>query len=590
VESLTPKPQDEDEMLARFAAIYGSAITADMRSHLREIIESARSTMTSQLQSTREELDEGSAVLITYGNQVCEQSAGPLATLTEFLDETVDGAISHVHVLPFFPYSSDDGFSIIDYEAVDSKLGSWNDIRRLANHFGLMADLVLNHISAESPWFQAFLAGDEAYRDFFITMPEDADLSRVVRPRTSPLLTRFQTSHGDEWVWTTFSEDQVDLNYANPEVLLRMVEVLLRYVAYGIKIIRLDAVAFLWKEVGTSCSHLPQTHRIIQFLRTVLDAVAPDVLLVSETNVPHDENITYFGDGSNEAQLIYQFPLPPLVLSAFQQGDATPLSRWLHSIEGPPGNGMFFNFLASHDGIGLRPAEGILNPSQVQALVEQTLENGGRVSYRTNDNGDAVPYELNISYFDALSNPASGDTLKRQARRFLTAHAMMLSLAGVPGIYFHSLFGSRSWRKGVDLTGENRAINREMLMKDDLTTALAHPSALRHLVFDGFLHLLRVRAGNCAFHPRSQQAILVVDPKVFAVQRQNPETSEAVCCLHNVTGESVSIHVELKDLGFSEADSLIDLLGGMMFSSTSDGRRSIQLAPFQAVWLARHII
>ncbi len=589
MKSFELKPWDETEVFSRLTALYGSTISPETFTHLREIIAAACSLMSSRPHSNCERLNERSAVLITYGNQVCEEEVAPLRTLTEFLNETIKGVISHVHVLPFFPYSSDDGFSIIDYEAVDPKLGNWDDIRRLAGHFGLMADLVLNHISAESPWFKAFLAGDESYQDFFITAPENADLSRVVRPRTSPLLTRFQTPHGEKLIWTTFSSDQVDLNYANPEVLVRMVEVLLGYIAQGVSIVRLDAVAFLWKEARTSCSHLPQTHEIIQFLRAVLDVVAPEVLLVSETNVPHSENITYFGDGENEAQLVYQFPLPPLVLSAFQQGNAAPLSHWLHSIDEPPGEGMFFNFLASHDGIGLRPAEGILSQSQVQALVQQTLAHGGRVSYRTNDEGNDVPYELNISYFDALSDPAEEYALARQVSRFLTAHAMMLCLAGVPGIYFHSFFGSRSWCAGVDLTGENRAINREKLETPKLLRTLADPDTLRRLVFDGFSHLLRIRGSNRAFHPGSQQTIVPVDGRVFAVRRGDPSDSECVYCLHNVTEEVILIELELKELGVLETSDVVDLLSGKMYAVADKESLSIQLAPLQTLWLTGEV-
>lgn len=577
-------------MLSHLLAIYGTAIAPETITHLRKIIETARCVIEGRLQTSGEGLNEMSAVLIAYGDQISEQGVAPLETLTELLDETIAGVISHVHVLPFFPYSSDDGFSIVDYEEVDSKLGDWSNVRQLAGHFGLMADLVLNHISAESPWFKAFLAGDNLYRDYFITMPGDTDLSRVVRPRTSPLLTRFQTVSGEKLVWTTFSEDQVDLNYANPEVLVRMVDVLLGYVTHGIRMVRLDAVAFLWKEAGSTCIHLTQTHRIIQFLRAVLDAVAPDVLLVSETNVPHAENVTYFGDGENEAQLVYQFPLPPLVLSAFQQGDATPLSRWLHSIADPPGKCMFFNFLASHDGIGLRPAEGILSQSQVQALVQQTLAHGGRVSYRTNDDGSAIPYELNISYFDALSDPTASDAVDRQVRRFLTAHAMMLCLAGVPGIYFHSFFGSRSWYAGVAPSGENRAINREKLEKADLLRTLAEPHTLRRLVFDGFRHLLRVRGSNRAFHPRSQQAIMPIDPRVFAVRRGDPADSKCVCCFHNVTEETVLIEVELEELGFLEAGAVADLLSGETYATADGESLSIQMAPLQTLWLTRQVV
>ncbi len=401
------------------------------------------------------------SILITYGDQLHDADQPPLRTLAEFCDTHLRGVVDGIHLLPFYPYSSDDGFSVIDYKQVNPALGTWDDVARVGQHFHLMFDGVINHISAQSEWFKAFLRDDPKYRDYFIVVEGDPDLSQVVRPRALPLLTEFTTPSGVKKVWTTFSADQIDLNYANPDVLLDIIDVLLFYVAHGAELIRLDAIAYLWKEIGTSCLHLPQTHRVIQLLRAILDEVAPHVALITETNVPHQDNLSYFGDGHNEAQLVYNFALPPLTLHTFHTGDASALTQWAASLTLPSDETTFFNFLASHDGIGLNPARGILRDDEITALVDRVVAHGGRVSYKSNPDGSTTPYELNINYFDALSDPNSSEPLALQIDRFVAAHAIMLALSGVPGIYFHSLFGSRGWPEGVTITGQNRTINRQ---------------------------------------------------------------------------------------------------------------------------------
>lgn len=578
---MTVPPSPRDRIRDHLAFLYGSdrapalmerldAILTDFRRHNPHLVEKGP--------ARRDRLTEKDAVLITYGDQVTEPGKRPLVTLTEVLEAYVANAITVVHLLPFFPYSSDDGFSVIDYTAVNPDLGTWEDVERLGRRFRLMFDAVINHISAQSRWFQGFLKGNPEYADYFITVEEGTDLSMVVRPRALPLLHRFRTAEGEKWVWTTFSADQVDLNYANPEVLLRIVEVLLFYVEKGAEIIRLDAIAYLWKKIGTPCIHLEETHRVVKLFRAVLDEVAPHVLLITETNVPHEENVSYFGNGYDEAQLVYQFPLPPLVLHAFHTGEATRLSAWATGLTTPSDETTFFNFLASHDGIGVRPVEGILSPDEIQALVDRTLAHGGYVSYKTNPDGTQSVYELNISYFDALSDPKGGEPLDLQVRRFLTSQAIMLSLAGVPGIYVHSLFGSRGDPEAVERTGHHRAINRAKFRRDVLERELADLTSLRHRVFYPYRNLLRVRAAHPAFHPNGPQQVLSLHPAVFALLRAAPDGSERVLCLHNVSGTDVEVRIEPRVL--SSAGVLRDLVGG---GTLSAGK--ITLEAYQTVWL-----
>jgi len=514
--------------------IYDAELAAQVEPRLQRLVERYRGRIPPPMESS---LSERDSILITYGDQVRQPGRPHLKTLADFCEAHLSGLVSGIHILPFYPWSSDDGFSVKDYRVVDPALGEWDDVERLGRSFRLMFDGVINHASAQGEWFRSFLRDESPYRDYFLTVTGNPDLSKVVRPRTLPLLTEFQTASGPRRVWTTFSADLVDLDFHDPDVLLEILDILLMYAERRAQFIRLDAIAYLWKEIGTACINLPQTHAIVQLLRAVFDDVAPHVRLVTETNVPHADNISYFGDGSNEAQLIYNFALPPLVLHTFRTGDASVLSQWASGLDLPSDRTAFFNFLASHDGIGLDPARGILSPADVDALVEQTLTHGGLISYKQNADGTQSPYEMNINYFDALSDTSGTEPLAIQIDRFMAAQAIMLSLRGLPGIYFHSLFGSRNWNEGVQLGQRNRLINRQKLERTDLEEELGDRNSLRSLVFARYSHLLAKRTGSSAFHPHGVQKIMDFGPKVFAVLRTSPAGDRRMLCLQNVTAQ-----------------------------------------------------
>ncbi|MBN2085634.1 MAG: sugar phosphorylase [Anaerolineales bacterium] len=530
-------------------------------------------------------LSGGDVILITYPDQLRAEEVPPLSVLEAFSARHLQGLIRYLHILPFYPSTSDDGFSVTDYRRVDPALGTWEDISRLAEKFGLMTDAVLNHASVQSDWFKAFLLDEEPYRGFFIERADSSGLENVVRPRTSPLLHRLGTPPVQKSVWTTFSNDQADLNYRNPRVLLEMADLLLYYADRGASILRLDAAAFLWKEAGTTCINLPQTHRVIQLLRAVLEQAAPGVLLATETNVAHADNISYAGDGGNEAHLIYNFALPPLVWHAFLTGDARILSRWVDELAPPGRNTAFLNFLASHDGIGLNAAREILTEKDFRLLIHAAQERGGYVSLKRIPGGAAEPYELNVNYFDALSNPFADEPLDTQIRRFLGAHALLLSLAGIPAIYFHSLFGSRGWPEGVKITGRNRAVNREKLDRAALERELADPCGIRNRVFAGLTRLIRARSRTPAFDPYAPQKILSCGGAVFAVRRTDPQTGRHALCLQEVSGTRQTPDLDLKSVFGPHAaqTGLIDLAGGGRFPLASPGR--IHLDPYQTCWL-----
>lgn len=560
--------------------LYGSAAVPTLQRRLLELIQTPPGQPAAPPRGSLP-LTERDVLLITYGDQVRAPDEPPLRTLADFCERHFREAISGVHLLPHFPYTSDDGFAVTDYRAVDPGLGTWDDVARLGASFDLMFDAVFNHLSASSEWFQRFLAGDPAFRDFFVTVTGRPDLSQVVRPRALPLLTRFTGAAGPLEVWTTFSADQVDLNFKNPDVLLALIDVLRFYVRQGARFLRLDAIAYLWKEIGTSCIHLPQTHAVIQLLRAVLDVMAPSVMLITETNVPHADNVSYFGDGTNEAQLVYNFALPPLLAHALLRGDATHLARWARTLELPSDQVTFFNFTASHDGIGLNPARGLLPPAEIEFLTERCRAHGGLISYKHNPDGTQSPYELNVTYFDALSDPQATEPAGTAVRRFLVSQAMMLAFQGMPGIYFHSLVGSRNDVEAARSSGIHRRINRRKFARTELEAELADPGSLRQRVWAGYRRLLGARRGHPAFAPLARQRVLDLPPSVFGLERATRDGAHTVLALHNLSGRRVAC------AGLSAlegADSRWRIL-------VADGsrvclERPLTLEPYEVLWLA----
>jgi glucosylglycerate phosphorylase len=488
----------------------------------------------------RPRLDQSTAYLITYGDAIRRPGEAPLHTLAQILRDHVDGIVSDVHLLPMFPWTSDDGFALVDYRQINPALGTWDDIAELEKRHRLMFDFVANHVSSSSSWFRGWLAGDPAYEGFFHARDPAFDTSRVVRPRVSPLFHTFARPDGEPvQAWTTFSADQVDVNVGTVATLLELTDVLLEYLERGASTVRLDAIGFLWKESGTTCLHLPQTHAVVKLWRALVDHVAPGTQLITETNVPHAENISYFGDGTDEAHLVYQFALPPLVLHSFVSGSTDKLTAWAGQITGPASaTATWFNFLASHDGIGLRPVEGILDAAEYGALVERALGHGGAVSMAAIDGRERV-YELNVNYLDALVAPDRAHDPELVAATALAAHSILLSFVGVPAIYYHSLFGSGSDREGMRSSGIKRRINRAVLDADTLEREL-RDDPRRAAVFTGISGLLDARKQQPALSPYGTQQVEDHGPGVFVVRR-GVGTADELVCVTSVRAEPVTL-------------------------------------------------
>ena len=522
---------------------------------------------------------ESDCLLITYGDSIVQSDETPLKTLKRFLDEYIGDAVSNVHILPFCPYSSDDGFAVIDYMLVNRELGNWSEISAIAESYRLMADLVINHVSSQSDWFRNYQSGKDPGAGWFVEATPEDDLSQVVRPRASPLLRPTQTADGLRHVWCTFSHDQIDLNFRNPQVLLQFLRVIRHYLNNGVRIFRLDAIGFLWKEPGTCCLHLPQTHEIVRLIRCVIDHYAQDALLVTETNVPNHENLSYFGN-RNEAHIIYNFSLAPLLVHALLSGTTDYLKRWMMSMPPAPQGCTYLNFTASHDGIGMRPAEGLLSDREQQQMTAAIEQFGGRISTRLAADGSERVYELNVSLFDALKGTLAGED-EWQIERFLCSQTVMLGLEGIPAFYIHSLLATPNDHAGVERTGHHRSINRHKWNEEELRSQLEDSDSVHSVVLQELLRRIRLRCAQPSFHPSATQFTLQLRAPFFAFWRQCRDRSQSIFCVHNVTADIEELR--LADLNLIAIDKWRDLLTGAVYDGTA---QTIAVEPYQCLWIA----
>lgn len=585
----------KEKILKRLAFLYGPAAADEWINELIRVVRVHQAHGPAEGEGapqTRPEawFDEKDMILIAYADMVQDGDGKPLKALASVLKamHRRDVAFGTIHILPFYPSTSDRGFAVTDFNQVDPRFGTWEDIGEIGESHKLMFDAVLNHASSKSPAFVEMLSGNPDYAEFAVTFRSPGELTgeqraMIRRPRTSDILTRFDSIEGPLWCWTTFSSDQIDLNYRNPKVLVSVVATLLEYVRRGANLLRLDAVTYLWDEPGTPGANLAQTHEIIKMLRDILDAAAPHVALVTETNVPHVENVSYFGDGRDEAQMVYNFALPPLVLHAFYREDATVLSQWAAALEYPDSGATFLNILDTHDGIGLPGASGILPPAEIDFLIQRARRNGAFVSYRSGENHRDVPYEINATWYSALNMDNSGEPRCLQVTRFVASRSIALALRGVPAIYMHGLVGSRSDIQAAIKSGSKRDVNRATLNQEWLLSQLGERSSKLCMIRDELGRLLEMRVRSRSFHPNGGQRIVEIHRQVFGVVRTAPDGSEMVLCLTNVSGNPLSLRIDLEGLGLEDTQ-WYDLVDGRGWMANSDVLH-IEMTPYDVAWL-----
>ena len=520
---------------------------------------------------------ESDVALITYGDSILSDRDKPLRVLHRFCQDHFLDCVSWVHILPFFPWTSDDGFSVLDYSTVNQALGDWHDIAAISKDFKLMADLVLNHCSSRSIWFENFKQGVHPGAGFFFTADASFDVSQVVRPRTSDLLQPVETNYGLANVWCTFSHDQIDFDFSNPDVLIEFTRIIRLYLDHGVRVFRLDAVAFTWKRSGTTCINLPEAHDLVRLLRALIELVQPDAVVITETNVPNMENLAYFGQ-RDEAHCIYNFALPPLLIHSLLEADSSRMTRWLMSMPPAVMGTTYFNFIASHDGIGLRPVEGLLSAAELESMRTKLQANGALLSWRELPDGDKSIYEVNVSLFDAL-RPPSGD-FDENLDRMVLAHAILLGLEGIPAIYLHSFLGTPNDEQRVTHTGHNRSINRHQWNLDELSALLKDPTSQHKQCLERIKALIEIRKCQSAFHPNATQFTLNCGRAIFAFWRQSHDRRQSIFCLHNISSQQVTI--PMSSLNLIGGDDWTDLVSGHDYPLDAT---ELTIGPYQPIWL-----
>ena len=518
-------------------------------------------------------------VLITYADTVVEADQPALVSLRTFINSQLSDVAGVIHVLPFLEASSDGGFAVASHDCLESRHGDWNDLADLAEGRKLMADLVLNHVSASHPWVRQFLRDQEPGRSCVLEASPDPCWDNVVRPRSSALFTKLQGPISMRQVWTTFGPDQVDVDWRHPEVLLGFTRLLARMVAHGVGWIRFDAVGFVWKEPNTSCIHQPQAHQLVEILRQLLTIACPDGVVVTETNVPEQENLSYLRTG-REAHLAYNFPLPPLLLEAAVSGSADLLNRWLSRWPSLPESTSLLNFTACHDGVGLRPLEGLMPPSRLMDLLIACEQRGGLVSHRRLADGNEVPYEINISWWSAMADGGL-DPSYWQRERFLLTQLMVLALPGVPALYLPALLATSNDVGRFRRTGHRRDLNRPQFKKSSLERRLQDPESDAAAVLVALKQAIAVRALQPALHPDGQLQVLTPD-RVDRVVLHRSHAGHDLVAVHNVTSTRLTLDpFGLLDL--EDTDPWVDCLSGR----TLEPCRRHLLNPYEVLWLVR---
>ena len=570
------------DILKRLNYIYKSIISEDITLEYSKKINKLINNYKKILPEIekKEAWSENSILLITYVDSVSKGISGKsINDFGKFYKKYLEKFINSIHFLPFFPSSGDGGFSVKNHHEVDESYGTWADIKDLSKNAKIMTDLVLNHASSEGQWYKNFLEEKKPGKNYFYIVNKDYDCTKVVRPRDHDLLSEINFLNEKKFLWCTFSHDQIDLNFKNPEVLLEFIHLILTLASYGIKIFRLDAVAFIWKKSGTTCLNLPETHEIIKLLRDIVDQLEKNIIIVTETNLPKQENLSYFGK-NDEAHWVYNFSLPPLIINTFLFEDASAITKW--SMKMPPaqiGNA-YLNFIASHDGIGMRPAEGILTDKEIKKMLQRLKKNGSQFSMRKLSNGEEKVYEANISLFDALKFTDNDEKGKFDLKRFIAAHCIILAIEGVPAFYFNSLFATKNNEKEFASSGIKRNLNRYKWDYSSLVNLINEKNSIEHNSYETFKNLISIRKAQPAFHPNATQFTLNLHKNIFSVWRQSRDRKQSIFALTNVSSQTIKLNTN--KINLIDDEQWFDLLNPNV--KIIDGQ-FIKLNPYQTIWI-----
>ena len=569
--------KDQKKIISILKKIYRQILTKQNIDLLKNEIVQLIEDFNKKNRLNKINISEKTSLVISYGDNIYSSQSSSMKIFQKFFQKNLEKLFDTIHFLPFYPSSSDSGFAVKDHYQIDKKIGNWSDLKKISKSKKIMADVVINHASARGLWFKNFLKRKKPGKDYFLTVNSKFNTSKVVRPRDHKLLKKIKIFEKNDYLWRTFSPDQIDLNFKNPSVLLRFIKIIIYLINNGVTIFRLDAIAYLWKQNGTKCINLSQTHEIIKLLRVVTSLLNVQTLIITETNLPEKENLSYFGK-NNEANWVYNFSLPPLLIHAFLFENSSYLNQWSRKLPSTKHGNCYLNFIASHDGIGIRPTEGILNEKTLSSFLKRLKKNGSKFSYRKVQNKSKKVYEANITVFDALKKSDFDPKGLFFLERYVSAHAIMISFEGIPAVYFNSLFGKSNDEAKYIITGNNRDVNRYKWNFNNITTKLRDKKSKQSIFYRNIGALLEIKRKQKAFHPNASRININLGPKIFCFKRISKDKKQSIICMTNLSSK-------IQTPNFKKIGSYRDLLNSNL--KFREGT-SLILKPFQTVWLTNN--
>ena len=569
--------KDQKKIISILKKIYRQILTKQNIDLLKNEIVQLIEDFNKKNRLNKINISEKTSLVISYGDNIYSSQSSSMKIFQKFFQKNLEKLFDTIHFLPFYPSSSDSGFAVKDHYQIDKKIGNWSDLKKISKSKKIMADVVINHASARGLWFKNFLKRKKPGKDYFLTVNSKFNTSKVVRPRDHKLLKKIKIFEKNDYLWRTFSPDQIDLNFKNPSVLLRFIKIIIYLINNGVTIFRLDAIAYLWKQNGTECINLSQTHEIIKLLRVVTSLLNVQTLIITETNLPEKENLSYFGK-NNEANWVYNFSLPPLLIHAFLFENSSYLNQWSRKLPSTKHGNCYLNFIASHDGIGIRPTEGILNEKTLSSFLKRLKKNGSKFSYRKVQNKSKKVYEANITVFDALRKSDFDPKGLFFLERYISAHAIMISFEGVPAVYFNSLFGKSNDEAKYIITGNNRDVNRYKWNFNNITTKLRDKKSKQSIFYRNIGALLEIKRKQKAFHPNASRININLGPKIFCFKRISKDKKQSIICMTNLSSK-------IQTPNFKKIGNYRDLLNSNL--KFREGT-SLILKPFQTVWLTNN--
>jgi glycosidase len=604
-----------------------------------EIIAEAHKRVPAEKTTESTGWSEQQLVLICYGDHLWSRDPNltPLQALGAFCRQHFsEPEFAHLtlHLLPIYqsPYK-DGGFDVADPFAVNPKMGTWADVRAIRQHFQVALDFVANHLSTASAWFTRYMQDDPLYQDFFIGFDDEATVRRlerevlpqIYRPRPhNPFIPVTKPDGATRWVYMTFSDHQADVNYQNPFVFLKMMEVLLFYILQGVSLIRLDAIPYLWKEWGTSCAHHPKTHALLSLFRLAVDMVNPAVKLLAESMEPLADSLRYLSTTEQaKAHIAYNFVPCGLIPYTLLTEDASVFQRNLQQFR-PPGAEVDWAVVCgvTHDGSSLNPCrapqsivgEAVLQEEQINTIARYYTASGDQEIATRSALAPEHPHHIRADFrqhfsaihreqprfvnykaitdedgqrqqivYEAISTYAS--LFRQNPDQIIAALAMALGLPGIPFTYFTLPFAVLNDYTAYLETGNPRELNRGRVLLEDLLQDLTDQGTLAHQVFCRYKQLLRLRASHPAFHPHgSLIPITTTNAAILSFLRISVDRTQQIMIVQNVSSRIQNVTIHLHNHVLNTTVACVDIISEKSFPVKAQ-TLALRLEPFALLWL-----